>query len=436
MPRIVIRAFTCRRDVATAELLACVLNRLGCNVLVCSMRDFNRTLRLWKPHVAVVNTPGEAVSVRKIAPGIGVVWLDGEGFLPPEAAHAITFTKNLGMFRAIDLALVWGEKVRDELCAAFPNENTAKIHAVGNPTYDLIRYRGKARGPAASRSIGFVMRSGTINNHSGIPPTRTLPNFGNLDRVIVECQSFVGSIECARRLLEHTDYELSFRPHPLEQLDSYHLYKDFWFDPKHRSRVSIDESLSFSHWAANQRAILSPTSATLLEAYLLNVPVINIDAISGTEEFNQDYCDITKTWQDGGVRPRNFAELLAALNSADRSDVRVAALDRQLSEYCNYSDHSGSACLAAARLINGFAQSRKPQRGMRLSAIIVDAIDAVSFRTVCRKNPLHPNMNYRRGYHQLPDDLDRIADNILRSGPASSHRDSTARTLERAKLDA
>ncbi len=200
--------------------------------------------------------------------------------------------------------------------------------------------------------------------------------------------------------------------------------------------MSIDASLSFSHWAAKQRAILSPTSATLLEAYLLNVPVINIDSISGTDEFNRDYADITKIWQDGGVRPRSFAELLGALNSVDRSGVRVAALDRQLSEYCNYSDRSGSACLAAARLIKGFAQNRKPQRGMRLPAVLVDAIDAVSFRAACRKNPLHPNMNYRRGYHQLPDDLETIADNILHSSHATPHRDTTPASLKEANVNA
>ncbi|MGE0613667.1 MAG: hypothetical protein AB7O70_15100, partial [Hyphomicrobiales bacterium] len=223
-PRIAIRAFTCRRDAAPAELLAQVLRKLGCDVLVCSMRDFNRTLKLWRPHVAVVNTPGQAGKVRKVDPDVAIAWLDGEGFLPPEFAHAVTFSKDSEMFRASDLALVWGRKVRDELCEAFPEE-AAKVHVVGNPAYDLIRYRDRGGHGASRRSVGIVMRFGTINNHSGIPPTRTLPNPGNLDRVLVECRSFVGAVEGVRHILRYTEFMVSLRPHPLELIESYELYR-------------------------------------------------------------------------------------------------------------------------------------------------------------------------------------------------------------------
>ncbi len=47
--RIVIRAFTLRRDIAAALLLARLLERAGCHVIVASSRDFLRTIRYWSP---------------------------------------------------------------------------------------------------------------------------------------------------------------------------------------------------------------------------------------------------------------------------------------------------------------------------------------------------------------------------------------------------
>lgn len=413
-PRIVIRAFTRRRDLASAALLSRLLEHQGCDVLITCGRDFERTIRQWKPEVVVVNTIGMSRRVKEMNPEIKTVFLDGEGFLPDEYAHSISFSNDRPMYRAIDLLLLWGETVKGEITTALQNEDTSKIHVVGNPQFDLITYLpDEIKNYKNKKSVGAVMRYPTINWHDGIPPIRTLPNPGNLERVVVQCQSFVGVIDSIRALLEETDFTVSIRPHPLEQVESYRLHKANWFGAKNAKRVDIDDSVSFSDWAVKQKALITPTSTSLLEAYLLKVPVINIDALCNTDEYNKNYAKVAQEWQGAaGLTPDTIEELVEMLNSDIPEVERNDDIERQLEKYCS-TDANGSAALTASKYIIELSQKPSKSSGARMPTWLVDVIDDLSFRRACLRNPLHPNMHYRRGFHDLPENLEAIVENII-----------------------
>ena len=414
-PRVEIRAFTCRRDVAPAALLARLLERKGCDVMITCVRDFMRTLELWKPEVAVFSTPGKAVAIKAASPGTSTAFLDGEGFQPADGSRGLWWSRNPEQFRATDLALVWGRRVLDEVREARPEADLANVHVVGNPSYDLVRFlpESVAHDPAAP-TVGVVARFHTINDQLGISPVRTLPNPGNLERVIVQCQAFVGVVSCVRALLEKTPFTVSIRPHPLEQVESYHASKSLWFG-EHAARVEIDDSLAFADWAVRQRALISPTSTTLIEAYLLGVAVINTDAVAGTEQFNREYAEVAAAWQSAGAAPRDLGHL-ADLVTTPRRAAADPAIEHQLDGYCDFGDPR-PACLRAAEHIAALAHATPRPRGMRWPAWAVDAADGLAFRRAMGRNPLHANMNYRRGYHRLPEHLDAIERNILAGAP-------------------
>jgi surface carbohydrate biosynthesis protein len=410
-PRIVIRAFTCRRDVAMAELLARILKHEGCDVLVTSVRDFERTLRLWRPDVAVVNVFSKITSVKSRFPNVGCVFLDGEGHTP---AH-LTLAKSLSreVYRAMDIVLLWNETIRKELIVSLSGENFEKMHVVGNPNHDLIYYRpATLQYDRESKSIGFVCRFPNVNNFSGESPIRNLTSSLILDEVIVQSRSFAAMINLARHILRNSDFVVSIRPHPNEQIETYLNYKMNWFGEDLVRRVEIDGSLCFGHWAARQRAILSPTSTSFLEAYLLGVPVINIDRIAGTDQFNKDYAELAAEWQAAGTTAHDCSHLMNLLTSELPTVQHDPVIEKQLQDYCDANTQK-SACLRAARIIAEYARKRPRKREVRLPIGVVDAIDEISFRRISRYDPLHHNMNYRRGFHALPPQLDEIANNIL-----------------------
>jgi len=66
--RILIRAFTLKRDVLAAQILAELFQRKRWSTAVVSVKDFPARLKLWRPDVVVVNTVGVIRYVEDIHP--------------------------------------------------------------------------------------------------------------------------------------------------------------------------------------------------------------------------------------------------------------------------------------------------------------------------------------------------------------------------------
>lgn len=411
-PRIVIRAFTCRRDVASAELLARILRRFNCDVLVTAVRDFERTLRLWKPHIAIVNTPGQSLRVKTVAPHVATVWLDGEGFRPDFSSHAQTLSKRIDLFQAADLILFWGKAVRDELQETLAGEDLSKVHVVGYPKLDLVRYLPERMNMSRqSRSVGFVTRFHNLNDFLGHMVIRRVLNPGNLDRVQIQLQYFSSMLKAIKEILRKTDLKVEIRPHPSEQVESYRAYIPEWFGA-HAQRVTVDHSIDFASWAARQRVLVSPSSTSFLEAYLLGIPVVNLDQIAGVYEYHRNYAPVVGGWQSAAVMPDTLDELCKMVDAGLPPPARSDEIEKQLIDYCDF-DSDVSSCYRIARLTVEHFQKTTFWPRVHWPRSIVDLRDRVSFWRQMRRNPLHQNFSYRRGYHEIPLHFDEMADRIM-----------------------
>jgi len=290
------------------------------------------------------------------------------------------------------------------------------VHVVGNPNFDLIKYMPeRIKYDPGSKSIGVVMRFLSINDHAGRPTIQFLPNEGNLEDTIAQCKDFSGIINAIRMLLEKTDFTFEIRPHPLEQIESYKQYIRQWFGAKNAHRVTVDERVSFSQFAVRHRALLSPTTTSFMKAYLLKVPVINMDILCGTVDHNLEV-KLGDEWVSASLRPRNNDELVELLTTGLPKVEENEAIEQQLVEYCDYYG-TESACHRAASVIAGMAKDADKPKGVRLPAWLLDVLDGFSFRQAMRMNPLHHNMNYRRGFHKPPDNLEEMVSAILEESP-------------------
>lgn len=411
--RVVIRTTAARRDAAPAVLLAKLLERMGCRVMVTSTRDFAKSLIHWKPHVAVINSPNRGPETAKLAPQSRIVFFDAEGFLPSGFTLTELWERNPENLAALDLVLVWGRKVLEQCAERVPKDELSKFHVVGNPKLDFVRYLPeKLKKTKGNKSLGVIGRFSTINQYEGVPIVRTLPNPGNIDRIINECRSFNGLYYAIEAILEKTDYKISIRPHPNEQIESYTQYVIPRFGKEHEHRFEIDSSIDFVQWAVRQDALISPTSTSFLEAYLLRIPVINVDKIAGTNEFYQAYATVSAEWQGGGICPASLEELTAVLNRGVPAPGRNHAIEKQLAEYCDWQS-GGSASLRAAQQIIALLETATFPRRLHRPYWLVDLRDEVSFRRYSRRNPLHHNFSYRRGFHEIPAHFDAMVDRIM-----------------------
>lgn len=422
--RVIIRAFTCRRDVAPMEVLKKLLERQGCEVMLANTRNFDKFCKLWKPHAIIVNTISGTM-IKDKYPDAKVIFFSGEGFHGPNDPHIQIWKDNPEYYKNSDLVLLWGDAIKQQCEEGFTDgEDLSKLHVVGNPKLDLMNFLPeKYKKHNKKNSVGVICRFPKLNDHLGRSVMHFLGTDFQLEETIVQAKSATTMINVIKHLLEKTDLNISIRPHPHEQIESYIRDVEHWFGKKYKSRIEIDTSLFIPKWIAEQKAIISPTSTSFLEAYLLDVPVINIDYLSDIVSYNKDYIAFTKEWQEAAILPKTFDELTEILNDKDKLVVKPdPIIEEQIVAYCGGRE-SNSANLNAALIIMDYLKSSSFKETKSLPYWLVDFIDELSFRRVMLKEPLHQNFCYRKGYHEIPAYVDEIIDNIEKNAvPYSSDK--------------
>ena len=411
--RILVRVHTARRDAAPLAFYQRILERMGCSVRLVSGSFFPTWLQLWKPHAVVVGTFGQGEEAKKVAPWVKVIVYDQEGFKNPGMTHAEQLVRASYTLDNMDLILVWGKKILEEFKKFAPQLKRSHIHVVGNPKLDLVRFLPEhLKTTHTKASVGVVCRFPTLNDYEGRSLLRTLPNPGNVDRVVVQVRSFGATIDVVRAILAHTECHISFRPHPGEQIESYQEYLSKWFDEGDLQRVSVDPSLDFPAWAVKQQALLSPSSTSFLEAYLLGIPVINLDRIADTVDENRNYAPVVEEWQSGGIVPENVSEVCRLLNEGIPKPSRIAAIETQLNEYCDWQSNQ-SACFRAATLTIQLLKGANLHTMLPWPTGLVNLRNSMSFKRAMSQNPLYHNFSYQQGYHEIPMHYDEMADKVL-----------------------
>lgn len=412
-PRIVIRTMINRRDSAVSLLLAGVLRKMGCKVRICSQRDFVRTLKYWKPHVAIGNARGVGRQVKQVAPQTKTVFWDGEGVNIPEYSAGATFAKFPDLLDSYDRFLLWGKWSYDDFFKVVPGADKSKVTIVGNPNLDLASFLPqRLRVGKKSNSIGVLTRFRLLNFHDGTSALTRLPNEFNLEAIKAQSDDFIALIRSIREILSKTDLEVVVRPHPLERVQTYEENKAFWFG-EHASRVSVDSSLSIAEFAARQRALVTPTSTSFLQAYLLQVPVIDISVLGKTENYSLDG-DLATQWLGAAMQPASLNDLVDLVQS--RIDVKYnEKIEHQLEYYCDYSKGQ-SSILRAALAIMSLVKSTT-ETGFFIPEYIVELIDRIAVLRMKNKVHNHLNFYYKSGIHSAPQGYHEMLDEILNTMP-------------------
>ncbi len=413
--RVIIRAHTARRDIAPAVLVERMLQRLGCQTFIASVRNFEWVMRKWQPQGVVLLAPGVARRARELRPDSQIIFLDGEGFQSEDISTVTLWRDEPEQYTSLDLCLLWGPIIREHMTNLTPQFDQSITRVIGNPKFDLIRYMPDSVKPDGEpKKVGILGRFPTINHHEGIPTIRGLWSKVNLDFVVNCCYAFHAIHNVVQRILDETDYIISIRPHPMEQVEAYRDWVIPSFGAKHRDRFEIDESLVITDWIAQQRAVIAPTSTAFLEAYLLKVPVINIDRLAGTAEYNAGYAQVCAEWQAAAYQPNSVEEAVDLIRKGRELEVHDAAIEKQISEYCAWEE-GGSASWNAARMIVDHLDSTNPPDNKHWPRSLVNLRDEISFRRAMRRNPLHHNFSYREGFHKLPDYYDSMIDTMMKS---------------------
>jgi hypothetical protein len=407
--RVVIRAFTLRRDMSSAILVKQQLERLGCSVFLASSRNYFAAVKRWRPHAVIINAESVVLRTREIMPdGIVVLW-HGEGGEAREFSEAMTSHLNPGLYDLIDRVFTWGPRQNGYFEELFPNA----VHnwmVVGSPRLELAKFNPDlAVAHGGAQSIGMPARFSGINQCEGYPVFRTLDDPDCEWEIIHQAKAYATMVRVVERVLANTDLNISIRPHPTENPRSYRYLRR-----RAPERIEIDTSYDFSAWAARHKAIVGPSSNSILEAYVLRVPTVNIEAMAGIgttyEDHGSTYDNLTAA-QGGSYVPRDIDELIDMLNGDLEAKPRNSSVDELLREVHNwYSDQSATKTLVeeTVRLL----RERNVRPGAHFPKPVIMAEDGLRFAKGWLQNRLITNVNFQYGYHSMPKYYSDLVANI------------------------
>lgn len=406
--RVVIRAFTLRRDIASAMLLKTLLERRGCEVILASSRNFRRSVYYWKPHAILVNTVGQVRRCAELSPSSAIIMWPGEGANAPKHGDPVNFSNRPEDYNLLSKYLSWGVATHAHFDKVLSGSDPKTRAICGNPRLDLVKFHPELlKHRNSTRTIGFIGKYHIFNRYNAIPAIFSMQSPDKLPRVAWQMHNFFGMIEIILRLIRETDYQINIRPHPLEAPEGYNFMEESEFS----GRVTIDNSLDMAQWIARQDIIVAPSSTSFYESYLLRVPTINLDTLTGNTRLAQEMTPHASLSQLVSYNPSTADEALEMIRSDLPPTPPNTIIDEHLQQFHDWSSPK-SALVRAADETLAVMHKRDSKLWARLPLATLQLWDLLSLQRAVRKDSLHTNFNYHPRYHPKPKHFAAILHNI------------------------
>ena len=410
--RILINVSILRRDIGVCFFLKRVLEDFNFDVLLSGPSNNVKNINLWKPDLFITQTLGQSTALRKEFPNLKIVIIDPEGFYENydikrgrrDGKLDTIFEDNKELINNFDLYLCWGKIVTKEIQNVLDKKNKEKIITVGNPKLDIANFILKRKVKKTKKSIGIIGRFPSINSVTGKTTIQNLPNIGNLSRVIIQCKDFVNNHFIIKEILKKTDYYVSIRPHPLEQIYGTEKYVSSQLSG-FEGRLEVDKSLIFSEWAMKQDYIITPTTSSFIETYRLGVPLIVIDYIAGTFSYWKKF-KMLRLWQENSFCPKSLAKLIEIIKSKKKLSFNNKEVDKQYRDYCD-SGISKSPVFRIAKIIEDFfVKNPKLSRPFfRVPKFLIRVLNIFYNRLNAKKDKLYYESYFDEIVHKEPSYL-------------------------------
>ena len=366
---------------------------------------------MWKPHCIVSMVPGK--SRKDLLPEAYAVYWETEGYVEDNPTNGQYFFQNPDIFNNFDLFLIWGNYFEKDLENNIPNLNKSIVKKVGCGKFDYIKFSPSLplKKPELRNSIGVITRFSTINHHESIPAIQNMHNKSTYDYVVNCCHSYFYLHKVIKEIIEQTELNISIRPHPMEDVSIYEKKIIPSFGKNNIHRFSLDTTMEIADWLPEQRVVLGSTTTSFVEAYLVGIPFINIDRLSGTEKYNAEWASVCRKWQESAYMPESIEECISLIKAAETLTANSPIMEEQINSYFNWGADFSATYRAAEELVK-FLNGNKTHDLKGWPEWVVDSLDEVSFRRARTRNPMHVNFNYRKGYHALPESMKHVTDAI------------------------
>lgn len=310
-----------KRDSTVAILIKEFLSRKKQLSFISSRRNFSQTLGLITPANVIVigqiNILYDLIYSGKVLKkefeGMNIYFYPSEGYAM-EHEYALMYPGRYN-YKDVKKIFFWG---MDSLNWVSEHVDIQRetLDNTGYPRLKMGRVYASLQ-DAQRRKIGFVGRFPILNDLYGILSMKyLLTEFTNgkpyqalqVARLEAEGRTVPIMLRAIKFIMEHTNFSVSFRPHPNEDRRTYEILKEFLGE-----RLEISDEVDAAEWMAGCNKIVGLASSSYIDASLVNVPVICLDKLTNVLEETAKYEPALKLIYEVAYLPGTFEELASLI---------------------------------------------------------------------------------------------------------------------------
>jgi len=424
--KVLIHSMTFNRDFGMAFILSRLLEHLGCECMIVNNTNLTSIpVKFWNPDAVFYVTPGNTEKLIRNYPHAKLFLFSAEGSVTYEINESkiAAAPDLLSRFSRIYL---WGEKARHHLLNKYMETEGAKenifesiFKVVGNMRGDIVKYR-KSKNISGKIKIGFTGSFWLINS---IKKDLYLLKYlfdkkedaYMLGESILQIKYLKVMLGIFDRL-EKDKFEISLRPHPLEKKN---IYQNI--DYVKTRGISINESIDFSTWAAEQDIIIGNSISTTISLLAIaKTPFINLTLLCGSNlNIYDNILPSQLLTAIAKYSPSNFEDLFNTIANYDKQTFYDDDTETLLHELYDLKSAGSSISKAAVDVVNMLNENRSgiPLKS-KLPFGIIKIMDYLNlkYRKFRNRDSIENDYSffiYKDIILKAKEEFDQVIDNII-----------------------
>lgn len=396
-----------RRDLSACFIIQEELRSRGFRVFICSRRNFNYFLRAIMPSKLFVIGQIDMIYSKRIideakAGALSVYFMPAEGFAYDceyigmyPVKYDYSFLKTVFFWGKNSLTWFKNNRSIDEpsklIQTGYSRLPIAKAYA------DLIQRNEK--------KVGFIGRFPALNDiysrsvmsfYVGNPKDDRYKTMARLDAESKAINCYINLFE---RIINETDYIISLRPHPNEDLNTYKPFIE-----KYGARFEINNAFDVAEWMTECKTIVGLASSSYIDACIVKVPVICLDALLGSRESTSQFDPALEWMYESCYLPESEEEVISLL-SKDLAPIATPRFQGLLLD-----DFTGDTPVVFDNVLNSLTEvkTRKRLFDFALIKLMIFFDFILASRHYLKKNNAL-QFDYSYYYHKVPDNLKHIS---------------------------
>lgn len=298
-----------RRDFSTCFIIKNKLHENGYKTIICSRRNLGKFSKLFIPQklflVGQINIIPKEIIKYSIRGKSKIYFLPSEG-IAEDSEYQVMYPKNK-IYDHIDSIYFWGKNPYLWFKNNREINNTKKLKKVGYNRFPIAKAYSETSKKDKNK-IGFIGRFPVMNDLYERSPMWFFLIENSMDEVEKTCARIKSEseamflyLEIFNKIIKESDYIISYRPHPNENLKTYEMLVS-----KFNGRFELNQDHDVSEWMSECDKIVGVASSSFIDASIQKIPVITIDEIINIKSSTTKFDPFLRVVYDYSYNPKDM----------------------------------------------------------------------------------------------------------------------------------